>query len=233
MLGRIAEREVDHMQSHQVSEGDKVLAAVAVTAVNFAQALREPIVKMQVSDASSEGDASVYMQTAHGQILSAIVRSKLDDGRQFIDYEIYSTVTNDYEHGSAPSLESFQDGVNHSVKRREPDVLGLTGGQRDTAENLFERYDFSYEVEDVGGWSMNFDGDDFVMTRAVYLQADEPHQDSIRSDFIVRFRDGTNVPHEVACMVDGEEVGNIPSGTYADYVVGEIVSNWSTAPAAA
>jgi hypothetical protein len=217
------------------SEKDTVVAKVAIKAVELAQSSGQAVVKLLVREAGSELDASVYMQDARGTVMVAYVRDKLADGRQFIDYEIYSLVTNDYEQWSASSLENFLQGVDDFVDRRkgEADAQDLTASQRATADNLFERYDFSYQVEDAGGWTTSFDGDDVSMTRAVYLQADEPDQDSIRSDFTVRFKDGTNVPHDVVCMLHGEEVGNITSGTFADYVVGEIVLNWATAPAAA
>lgn len=104
---------------------------------------------------------------------------------------------------------------------------GLERSRRDTAESLYESYDFSWNVEAANGWETEFDG--ALRRRAVFLAPDEAGNPTIRAEFTVRFEEGSPIPYDVVALLeDGTEFGNI-GGELADYVAEEE----STAPAMA
>lgn len=100
----------------------------------------------------------------------------------------------------------------------QEDEMRYDESRRDTAEEIYTNYDFGYQVEDAGGWTSEFDG--HVMKKVVYLAPDDPEtQTNLKAEFAVRFEDGTNIPYDAVCVLDGERIGNITGGELADYVV--------------
>lgn len=92
--------------------------------------------------------------------------------------------------------------------------------RRDTADNIYLNFDFSYRIADGNGWTSEFEG--HVMKKTVFFEPDDPNSDEIlQAEFAVRFVGGTNTPYEAVCMFDGEEIGNITGGQLSDYIVDE------------
>jgi hypothetical protein len=95
--------------------------------------------------------------------------------------------------------------------------MSLSNSRRATAEHIFSEFDFIYSVEDAASWTYNDGGN--VIERTVFLTPDSgADTSSLKSNFSIRFEDGSNVPVEIVCNLDGEIIGEL-SGSLADYVV--------------
>lgn len=98
--------------------------------------------------------------------------------------------------------------------------MSLEQSRRDTADEIYINFDFSYHVEDADGWTSEFNG--HVFKKVVYLNPDDKEvEGTLRAEFAVRFEDGTNIPFEAVCFLNGEKIGNIMGGTLEDYIVDE------------
>lgn len=205
---------------YQTTDKDAVVAAVAAKAIEFMRATGGTLAKVVVKEADPAADASVFVQAADGRVLQAYVRDRLPDGRQFIDYEIHSTATTEYEGWQASGLANFENAIDEDIRKVTGAAARLEQSRRDTSESLYESYDFSWNVEAANGWETEFDG--AVRRRVVFLTPDERRDPTIRAEFVVRFEDGSAVPYDVVAMLDdGTEFGNIGGGDLADYVVEE------------
>lgn len=95
--------------------------------------------------------------------------------------------------------------------------MSLSQSRRATAEKIYSEFDFVYLVEDADPWTYDDGGN--VIERTVFLDPDSADaEDSLKSSFLIRFEDGSNIPTEVVCNLDGEIIGDL-SGDLEDYVM--------------
>ena len=95
-----------------------------------------------------------------------------------------------------------------------PNTADLEKRRRQIAQNIYENFDFSYQVADDDGWAYNGMN---TYTKSVYLQP-EGDGDSLKATFTVRFEMHSSLPIEASCLLNGEEIGNITGGKLTDYV---------------
>lgn len=95
--------------------------------------------------------------------------------------------------------------------------MSLSQSRRATAEKIFSEFDFVYLVDDADPWTYDDGGN--VIERTVFLDPDSVDaEDTLKSTFTIRFDDGSNIPTEVVCNLNGEIIGDL-SGDLEDYVV--------------
>lgn len=111
---------------HNYSEKDAVVAGVVMKTTELVRAWGAEVVKINVKGQDENGAPHIYVQNSVGRVIEVFVRDKLDDGRQFIDYEIYSIGGNDYEQWQAFSPESFFSAM-------DEDILSLSLAQTDSS----------------------------------------------------------------------------------------------------
>lgn len=102
---------------HNFSEMDAVVGSVVMKTTELVRAWGADVVKVNVKSQDENGGPHIYVQNSDGRVIEVFVRDKLEDGRQFIDYEIYSIGGNDYEQWHASSPEMFFSAIDGDIQR--------------------------------------------------------------------------------------------------------------------
>jgi len=88
----------------------------------------------------------------------------------------------------------------------------LDDARREAADELYEGFDFGWQVKDANGWE--FDDFSNEWTRVVFLEnEDQPGGDSVKGSFTVHFDPGTADPNHAYANVQGTVIDNgLPAG---------------------
>lgn len=89
------------------SENDAVIAGVLMKTTELVRAWGPNVVKASINEDTSTAKLHIYFKHSDGHVIEVDIRDKLDDGRQFIDWEIYSTDTKEYRNCSVSTPEDF------------------------------------------------------------------------------------------------------------------------------
>lgn len=96
--------------------------------------------------------------------------------------------------------------------------MDIEQNRRDTADNIYQNYDFGYSVSDATGWYT--DGLKDQLTKMIFFEdPDVSDAPTIKGVLTINFAPESGYPIDATCNVNGEIVGNIMGGELGDYAV--------------